>query len=95
MFLGQPRIEAILRSHLEKYGCSVEFATEVQSFEDDGDRVLAKIVKKRDGEEVPETFEASYLIGADGAKGVYFPWFNTVACEGSTFLQVSLGNNLD
>jgi hypothetical protein len=31
--------------------------------------VLAKLVKKVDGKEVPETFEASYLIGADGGKG--------------------------
>ncbi|KAF8550669.1 hypothetical protein OG21DRAFT_383284 [Imleria badia] len=70
MFLGQPTLEGILRSHLEKYGCSVELGTELVSFEDDGERVLAKLVKRKDGEEIPETFEASYLIGADGAKGV-------------------------
>ena len=70
MFLGQPTIEAILRSHLEKYGCSVEFASELQSSEDDGNHVLAKIFKRGDGDEVSETFKASYLIGADGAKGV-------------------------
>jgi hypothetical protein len=33
--------------------------------------VLAKLVKKVDGKEVPETFEASYLIGADGGKGMF------------------------
>ena len=70
MFLGQPTLEGILRSHLEKYGCSVELGTELVSFEDDGERVLAKLVKRKDGEEISETFEASYLIGADGAKGV-------------------------
>ena len=70
MFLGQPTIEGILRSHLEKYGCSVELGTELQSFEDDGERVLAKLVKKKGGEDVSEIFEASYLIGADGAKGL-------------------------
>lgn len=32
--------------------------------------MLAKLVKRKDGEETTETFEASYLIGADGAKGV-------------------------
>ena len=70
MFLGQPSLEGILRSHLEKYGCSVELGTELVSFEDEGERVLAKLVKRKGGEEISETFEASYLIGADGAKGV-------------------------
>lgn len=70
MFLGQPALEGILRSHLEKHGCSVELGVELQSFEDDGERVLAKLVKRKDGEELYETFEASYLIGADGARGV-------------------------
>lgn len=59
-----------MRSHLEKYGCSVELGTELLSFEDDGERVFAKLVKRKDGKEISETFEASYLIGADGAKGV-------------------------
>ena len=68
--LGQQTQEGILRSHLEKDGCFVELGTELQSFEDDGERVLAKLVKRKDGEEISETFEASYLIGADGAKGV-------------------------
>ena len=70
MFLGQQTLEGILRSHLETYGCSVELGTELQSFEDDGERVLAKLVKRTDGKEISEIFEASYLIGADGAKGV-------------------------
>jgi hypothetical protein len=33
--------------------------------------VLAKLVKKVDGKDVRETFEASYLIGADGGKGIF------------------------
>ena len=68
--IGQNVSEGILRSHLEKYGCSVELGTKLQSFEDDGERVLAKLIKTKDGEEISETFEASYLIGADGGKGV-------------------------
>lgn len=59
-----------MRSHIEKYGCHVELGTELLSFEDDGERVLAKLIKRKDGEEITEIFEASYLIGADGAKGV-------------------------
>jgi hypothetical protein len=35
--------------------------------------VLAKLVKKLDGKEVSETFKASYLIGADGGKGMFSP----------------------
>ena len=35
--------------------------------------MLARLVKKIDGKEVPETFEASYLIGADGGKGMLSP----------------------
>lgn len=70
LFLGQPSIEGILRSHLEQYGCSVELGTELESFADDGERVLAKLVKRKNGKEVFETFEASYLIGTDGAKGL-------------------------
>lgn len=63
-------LEAIFRSHLEKYGYFVELGTELQSFEDEGERVLAKLIKKKGEEEISETFEASYLIGVDGAKGV-------------------------
>ncbi|KAH0827331.1 hypothetical protein J3R83DRAFT_3958 [Lanmaoa asiatica] len=70
MLLGQPTLEDILRSHLAKYGCAIELGTELQSFEDDGERVFAKLIKRKDGQEISETFEASYLIGADGARGV-------------------------
>ncbi|KAF8659123.1 hypothetical protein AX14_007657, partial [Amanita brunnescens Koide BX004] len=69
-FFGQPALEGILRSHLDKYGCTIELNTELVSFEQNDDHVLAKLVKKLDGKEVPETFEASYLIGADGGRGV-------------------------
>ncbi|KIJ19100.1 hypothetical protein PAXINDRAFT_166970 [Paxillus involutus ATCC 200175] len=68
--IGQQTLEAILRTHLEKYGCFVELGTELQSFEQDGDRVLAKLIKRTNGQGVSEVLEASYLIGTDGAKGV-------------------------
>ena len=69
MFLGQQTLEVILCSHLERYGCPVELGTELRSFEDDGERVLANLVKRTECEEISETFEASYLIGAGVAKG--------------------------
>ena len=71
--IGQQALEGVLRSHLEKYGCTVELNTELESFEQTDDHVLAKLVKKVDGKEVPETFEASYLIGADGGRGMFSP----------------------
>jgi 2-polyprenyl-6-methoxyphenol hydroxylase-like FAD-dependent oxidoreductase len=45
--------------------------TELVSFEQNDDHVLAKLIKKLDGKEVSETFEASYLIGADGGKSMF------------------------
>ncbi|KAF9239162.1 FAD binding domain-containing protein [Melanogaster broomeanus] len=69
--IGQQTLEGILRSHLEKkYNCFVDLATELQSFEQEGDRVFAKLVKKTNGEEVSEVLETAYLLGTDGAKGV-------------------------
>ena len=64
--LGQSTLEAILQSHLGKYGCLVDLGTGLRTIAN----VLAKVVKRTDNEEVIETFEASYLVGADGAKGV-------------------------
>ncbi|EGN99578.1 hypothetical protein SERLA73DRAFT_159829 [Serpula lacrymans var. lacrymans S7.3] len=68
--LGQQTLEGILRAHLEKLSCFVETGTELRSFEQFPDHVVAHVVKKRDGEEIQETIKAKWLIGADGAKGV-------------------------
>ncbi|KAH7912300.1 FAD-binding monooxygenase [Hygrophoropsis aurantiaca] len=68
--IGQQTLEAILRSHLEKQGCFVELGSELRSFKQSDDRVVAHIIKKQGDEEVTETIEASFLIGTDGAKGV-------------------------
>ncbi|KAH7912298.1 hypothetical protein BJ138DRAFT_1178955 [Hygrophoropsis aurantiaca] len=67
--IGQQTLEAILRSHLEKQGCFVELGSELRSFEQNDDRVVAHIIKKQGDEEVTETIEASFLIGTDGARG--------------------------
>ncbi|KAH7907326.1 hypothetical protein BJ138DRAFT_1137595 [Hygrophoropsis aurantiaca] len=68
--IGQQTLEAILRSHLEKQGCFVELSSELRSFEQSDDRVVAHIIKKQGDEEIAETIEASFLVGTDGAKGV-------------------------
>ncbi|TFK47804.1 monooxygenase [Heliocybe sulcata] len=67
--LGQDVAQSILRSHLEKYGCHVEHGTELRTLDQHADRVEAQIVKHEDGNESPETFSASYVVGADGARG--------------------------
>ncbi|KAI6018035.1 hypothetical protein PISMIDRAFT_690216 [Pisolithus microcarpus 441] len=70
--IGQQTLEAILREHLAKFGCTVELGTRLASFTQDDKSVRAKIFKHRtdQAEEVEEEVEAAYLIGADGAKGV-------------------------
>lgn len=68
MVLGQYRQQSILHRHLKKYGCEVEFHTELRSFEQSDDHVLANIVKKSpDGAEIPEAMKVLYLVGTDGA----------------------------
>ncbi|KAH7877009.1 FAD binding domain-containing protein [Lentinula edodes] len=68
MVLGQYRQQSILHRHLKKYGCEVEFHTELRSFEQSDDHVLANIMKKSpDGAEIPEEIKIPYLVGADGA----------------------------
>ncbi|KAJ7583011.1 FAD binding domain-containing protein [Mycena floridula] len=62
--LGQNQHEAILRSHLAKYGCQVENGSELVSFEQDEDGVVAHIL--RVGETEPETSEFRWMIAADG-----------------------------
>ncbi|KAF9218777.1 hypothetical protein BS17DRAFT_790752 [Gyrodon lividus] len=68
--IGQQTLEAILRSHLEKLSCFVELGTELRSFEQDNERVLAHILRRDHDKEHVETVECRWLIGGDGAKGV-------------------------
>lgn len=69
--LGQHHAEEIFRSHIEKYGVSVELNTELVSLEQDADGVTAQIVRRdEDGKEVKESIRTPFLIGADGARGL-------------------------
>lgn len=70
--LGQGKVEGILRKHLEQYGCHVEFGTELRSFEQHADNVVAHVVKLSDEEERPETVTCHWLVGTDGARGTLF-----------------------
>ncbi|KAI6033342.1 FAD binding domain-containing protein [Pisolithus marmoratus] len=71
-FMGQPTLEAIVREHLAKLGCTVKLGTQLISFTQDDKCVRAKVVKHcgDEGEEVEEDIEAAYLISADGARGM-------------------------
>lgn len=71
MLLGQHHAEEIFRSHIKKYGVSVELSTELVSLDQDADGVIAHVVRRdEDGNEVKETIRTPFLIGADGAKGL-------------------------
>ncbi|KZT05380.1 monooxygenase [Laetiporus sulphureus 93-53] len=70
LLIGQNRQEGVLRKHLEKYGCHVELNTELHSFRQQENCVVAEIVKKTGESEQRETVLAQWLVGTDGAKGV-------------------------
>ena len=61
----QDEHERLLIERLAEAGVNVERRTELVSFEDAGDRVIA-LLKRADGSE--ETCEASYIAGCDGAR---------------------------
>ncbi|KAF7356181.1 Pentachlorophenol 4-monooxygenase [Mycena venus] len=67
IWIGQNRLEAILRAALQAYSCEVEFGTSLASFIQDTNGVDATIVKG-DGQEEVQRFD--FLVGADGARGV-------------------------
>ncbi|EPT00355.1 hypothetical protein FOMPIDRAFT_1023761 [Fomitopsis schrenkii] len=68
--VAQYHTEAILGAHLEKYGCSVEFGTELVGLEQFEDRVEATIKKTVGDKEEIETQSFRWLVGADGGKSV-------------------------
>ncbi|KAJ4473296.1 hypothetical protein C8J55DRAFT_490849 [Lentinula edodes] len=69
--LGQNRQEQLLREHiLADYGIQVELGTELKSFEQQPDHVLAHVVKIVDSKTVEESFTVDWLVGTDGARGV-------------------------
>ena len=64
LIFPQDEHERLLIDRLEEVGVQVERQTELLSFEDAGDRVLGRL--KRAGG-TPETCEAAYIAGCDGA----------------------------
>nr|WP_095872025.1 FAD-dependent monooxygenase [Streptomyces sp. TLI_235] len=61
LYLPQDRIEELLRARLAELEVAVEFGTELTGFEQDGERVTARLA---DGREVT----AQYLVACDGGR---------------------------
>ena len=72
LMIGQDRHEGILRSHLEKFGCTVELGTKLQSFEQYPDHVEVELIKtSQDGKEnIAEKAQFAWVVGADGGHSV-------------------------
>lgn len=64
--LPQTRLEPILTTEAARLGVDVRFGWELQSFSQDADCVVAKIVDRLTSEEI--TVRAKYMVGADGAR---------------------------
>ncbi|EIW78243.1 hypothetical protein CONPUDRAFT_83737 [Coniophora puteana RWD-64-598 SS2] len=68
--IGQNNVERNLRSHLQKLGCTVEYGTELRSFQQDEEGVIAQVVTKDGDIQTASTIKSQFLVGADGARGV-------------------------
>ncbi|KAH9834127.1 monooxygenase [Rhodofomes roseus] len=68
--LGQDRLEKLLHERLEKLGCRVEFKTTMTSFSQFDDHVEVQLVKSGIDQDVTETVQCKWMVGADGAKGI-------------------------
>ncbi|KAG0708098.1 FAD binding domain-containing protein [Suillus ampliporus] len=66
--MGQQLQSEILRRHLDKFPCSIETGTELRSFKQSDEGVTAVLAKKQGDDEILETFDTKWMIGADGSK---------------------------
>ncbi|KIJ12422.1 hypothetical protein PAXINDRAFT_137081, partial [Paxillus involutus ATCC 200175] len=66
--ISQAVLEEVLRDEPRKYDCEVELGTSLLGFQQDLDGVTANL--SISGSDSQESFRASFLVGADGAKGV-------------------------
>lgn len=80
----QDEHERLLIERLEALGISVERRTELVSFTDDGERVIARL-RGPEGQE--ETCEASYIAGCDGARSTVRETIGT-GFPGGTYRQL-------
>ena len=80
----QDQHERLLIERLEALGVSVERRTELVSFTDGGERVIARL---RGPEGREETCEASYIAGCDGARSIVRETIGT-GFRGGTYRQL-------
>ena len=80
----QDQHERLLIERLEALGVSVERRTELVSFTDGGERVIARL-RGPEGQE--ETCEASYIAGCDGARSIVRETIGT-GFRGGTYRQL-------
>ncbi|WP_433508674.1 FAD-dependent monooxygenase [Nonomuraea sp. CA-143628] len=79
LLLPQWRTEAILRSLLGRLGVTVEYATRLARFEQDGEQVTATVQRDAGG----QVIVADYLVGCDGGHSTVRKQLG-VAFEGAT-----------
>ncbi len=80
----QDQHERLLIERLAALGVAVERHTELVSFEDNGDRVTARL---RGADEAEETCEAAYIAGCDGARSTVREITGT-GFPGGTYRQI-------
>lgn len=80
----QDEHERLLIERLEQLGVTVQRQTELVSFSDDGERIVAQL-RGIDGRETP--WEASYIAGCDGARSLVRETIGT-GFPGGTYRQV-------
>ena len=75
IFLGQSKVQGILRHHLSGLGRQVELGTELVDVEQDDDSVTCRLKKTReDGTVEEEVLKTDYMVGADGGRGLLDAW---------------------
>ena len=85
MTIGQYHTEGVFRKHLAKYDIHVELRTELASVVQDDEGVTATLKNSdENGSEQVETIRVAYVIGADGARGMFV-----------LFYPVSLGRQIE
>ncbi|MHC8372881.1 FAD-dependent oxidoreductase [Pseudomonas sp. MDT1-85] len=80
----QDEHERLLIKRLEAFGITVERNTELQSFEETGDGITARL-RLPDGQQ--ETCQACYLAGCDGARSIVRKTLDT-GFPGGTYQQI-------
>ncbi|KAF5381232.1 hypothetical protein D9757_007843 [Collybiopsis confluens] len=66
--IGQDKAESILRDAIQSFGVQVELGTRLVSFVQNNDYVEATLSKLVNGQEIVETTQVKWLIGADGGR---------------------------